>query len=67
MASKQEWYKDGLAFQCTQCGNCCTGPPGAVWFNDKEAEEMAAELGMDIDDFMLLLAKFNERGIHFSS
>ena len=41
MASKQEWYKDGLAFQCTQCGNCCTGPPGAVWFNDKEAEEMA--------------------------
>ena len=22
---------------------------------------------MDIDDFMLLLAKFNERGIHFSS
>ena len=51
-SSDKEWYRNGLGFQCTQCGNCCTGPPGAVWFNDQEAVEMAAELGMEVDDFM---------------
>ena len=24
----EPWYADGLAFTCTQCGNCCTGGPG---------------------------------------
>lgn len=33
------WYADGLRFQCTQCGDCCTGAPGYVWVN---AEEIAA-------------------------
>ena len=46
------WYADGLAFDCTQCGNCCTGPPGAVWFDDAEAQDMAAVLGLDVDTFM---------------
>ena len=42
-----EWYADGLRFACTQCGNCCTGPPGAVWFTEDEGRRMAARLGMD--------------------
>lgn len=46
-----EWYGDGLRFQCTQCGNCCTGPPGAVWFNDDEAVAMARQLGIPVDEF----------------
>ncbi len=29
------------------CGNCCTGPPGAVWFDDDEAAAMAAAVGLD--------------------
>lgn len=41
------WFRDGLRFECTQCGNCCTGPPGAVWIEPDEARAMAAELGMD--------------------
>jgi Fe-S-cluster containining protein len=35
----EPWYRDGLRFECTRCGNCCTGPPGFVWVN---AEEVAA-------------------------
>ena len=31
-ADSGPWYADGLSFECTMCGNCCTGPPGAVWF-----------------------------------
>ena len=46
-----EWYRDGLRFQCTQCGNCCTGPPGAVWFDDEEAATMATALGMTPENF----------------
>lgn len=41
-AEKSEWYSDGLQFSCTQCGNCCTGPPGYVWFTEAELDAMAA-------------------------
>ena len=46
-----EWYADGLRFSCTQCGNCCTGPPGTVWFDDDEAAAMARRLGLDVASF----------------
>ncbi|MEE2907957.1 MAG: YkgJ family cysteine cluster protein [Planctomycetota bacterium] len=49
--SSDEWFGDGLQFQCTQCGNCCTGPPGAVWFTDEEGESMANQLGMTLAAF----------------
>src|SRR5947209_8178156 len=35
------WYKDGLKFKCTQCGNCCTGAPGFVWVNEEELTAIA--------------------------
>ena len=41
----EPWYKDGLKFKCTQCGDCCTGAPGYVWVNQAEVEGIAAELG----------------------
>jgi Fe-S-cluster containining protein len=44
---EQPWYAPGLKFSCTQCGNCCTGPPGYVWFEDEEADAIAAHLGID--------------------
>ncbi len=45
------WYAPGLSFECTQCGNCCTGPPGYVWFNPDEARAIAAYLGLSEDEF----------------
>jgi len=41
----------GLRFECTQCGNCCTGPPGYVLFSEAEAGAMAAELGIGRGEF----------------
>ena len=41
--SKKPWYADGLQFECTQCGDCCTGAPGYVWVNKSEIEALAAE------------------------
>lgn len=48
--STEPWYKDGLSFQCTQCGNCCTGFEGYVWVNDEEIAEIAAFLGKSVAD-----------------
>ena len=45
------WYRDGLRFQCTQCGNCCTGAPGYVWVNQAEIEQLAQVVGMSVEDF----------------
>jgi Fe-S-cluster containining protein len=49
--SKQPWYQDGLRFQCTQCGDCCTGAPGFVWVNQEEVESLAQKLGVTVDEF----------------
>ncbi len=46
-----DWFEDGLRFSCSQCGNCCTGPTGAVWFTDEEARAMAKKLDISVDDF----------------
>jgi Fe-S-cluster containining protein len=35
------WYKDGLQFRCTRCGNCCTGPAGYVWVTEEEIAAIA--------------------------
>jgi Fe-S-cluster containining protein len=49
--TSQPWYKDGLRFQCTACGDCCTGAPGFVWVNKEDIAALAAEVGMDVDTF----------------
>lgn len=46
------WYKKGLRFACTECGQCCTGEPGFVWVNQKEIEEMAEFLGISVPEFI---------------
>ena len=50
-STKQPWYKDGLRFQCTGCGDCCTGAPGFVWVNKEEIANLAAKVGLDEDEF----------------
>jgi len=40
-----KWYKDGLKFSCTQCGNCCSGEPGYVWITKLEIRRVAGFLG----------------------
>lgn len=44
------WYANGLAFACTQCGDCCTGAPGFVWITDDELDALAAFLGRPLDE-----------------
>ncbi|TWT80074.1 Flagellin N-methylase [Planctomycetes bacterium CA13] len=48
---KKKWYAEGLRFECTQCGDCCSGAPGFVWVNEEEIAAMAEEMEMEIDAF----------------
>jgi len=50
-AQGKEWYAEGLRFGCTQCGNCCTGPTGFVWFTEEEGKALAKKLGKSEADF----------------
>ncbi|MHC4547250.1 MAG: YkgJ family cysteine cluster protein [Planctomycetota bacterium] len=45
------WYADGLGFQCTQCGHCCTGPQGYVWVSPRDQEAIAGHLGLTREEF----------------
>ena len=47
----EKWYRDGLKFECTQCGKCCSGAPGFVWVNDQEVDAMSTTLELDADTF----------------
>lgn len=46
------WYSEGLAFDCTGCGACCTGEPGYVWVTPEEIQEIANFLSLSLDDFV---------------
>ena len=46
------WYKDGLRFQCTGCGKCCSGGPGYVWATPEEIAAIASFLKMTVDLFV---------------
>lgn len=51
------WYKDGLRFQCTRCGNCCTGPPGYVWVTPEEMAAIAEHRGESLDQIQALFTR----------
>lgn len=44
------WYRDGLQFECTQCGDCCRGH-GYVWVDTDEIERLAAHFGLEHQEF----------------
>jgi len=43
----KKWYGGGLRFACSQCGNCCTGPPGYVWVTREEIRRISVYLGRE--------------------
>ena len=48
---KSPWYADGLRFECSQCGDCCTGARGFVWVSQSEIDELADLMGLDSEQF----------------
>lgn len=50
-AAEEPWYRDGLQFECTGCGDCCSGEPGYVWVADDEIQQMALQLQIPVEQF----------------
>lgn len=42
------FFDAGIRFTCRRCGACCTGAPGIVRVNEKEATAIAACLGQPL-------------------
>lgn len=62
--STRKWYRDGLSFKCTQCGNCCSGDPGYVWATKKEIRGISEFLGRS--DGWLEKKHLRRVGLHYS-
>jgi Fe-S-cluster containining protein len=45
------WYSQGLRFECTQCGNCCSGAPGYVWVTLDDMHRIANYLKLPFAEF----------------
>jgi len=61
---REKWYRDGLRFECTQCGNCCSGDPGYVWATKEEIRRISEFLGRD--DGWLDKAHLRRVGLRYS-
>lgn len=53
----ESWYQDGLSFQCTRCGNCCTGAPGFVWVDEEEIDALARYLDEAVARFRVFYTR----------
>ncbi len=61
---KEKWYREGLRFECTQCGNCCSGDPGYVWATKEEIRRISEFLGRN--DGWLDRAHLRRVGLRYS-
>lgn len=51
VVERKPWYSGGLRFECTGCGDCCTGAPGYVWVTRDEIEALADLCAMGVEEF----------------
>lgn len=56
--NESPWYKEGLRFTCTQCGNCCSGSPGYVWLTDDEIHQIAEYKGISSGEMLINHIRF---------
>lgn len=56
------WYQDGLHFECTRCGDCCTGAPGYVWVGVEEVQALAEHVGLPALDFRRRFVRWTPGG-----
>ena len=45
-SGKTPWYKDGLRFQCRQCGGCCAIDDAYVWVEASDIKHLADYFGL---------------------
>jgi Fe-S-cluster containining protein len=62
MTAPDPWWRDGLRFTCTRCGNCCGGASGTVRVSDAEIEALARRKGLSAAEFRAAYTRPLRRG-----
>ncbi len=48
----EPWFSQGLRFQCTECGKCCTGSPGGyVFLSPSDIERLSHHFSVSVEEF----------------
>jgi Fe-S-cluster containining protein len=55
--NKRPFYHEGLQFECTRCGGCCSGFPGFVWLSETDVDRLLDHLKIDRSDFIASYSK----------
>ena len=53
MTTPEPWYKDGLRFECTKCGDCCKSWEGSIWLVGDDLSVLAKHLNMPEQEFAI--------------
>ncbi len=54
----EPWFDQGLRFQCTGCGKCCTGSPGYVFLSKPDLEKLSAHFLLNEEEFLKKYCRF---------
>ncbi len=52
LKARTYFFDDGIAFECQQCGICCTGEPGIIYVEEPEITDIAAFLDIPREIFI---------------
>ena len=55
---KSNWYDEGLRFQCTSCGKCCTGSPGYVYLSLQDLKRLSEHFQLTEEEFTKKYARW---------
>jgi Fe-S-cluster containining protein len=60
--TEKPWFHQGLKFQCTGCGQCCTGSPGYVYLSPSDIEKLSEHVGVSTIEFTKRYTRFVDGG-----
>jgi Fe-S-cluster containining protein len=46
-----KWWSGGVRFVCIECGRCCRGEPGAIFFTPEEGARIREKLKVEESEF----------------
>ncbi|MCP4004976.1 MAG: YkgJ family cysteine cluster protein [bacterium] len=61
--SESLWYREGLRFGCTRCGNCCGGESGSVRLDNAEVRLLARRFDVTSDEFRAMYTVMRGRAL----